>query len=82
MRRDAELREQPAEQRIVALVVDEEAGVEREAVVRDGVRVPAGATVALEHMHVVRPREDVPCPEPGNSASDYRDPHPASLYVD
>ena len=38
-----ELAEEPAEQRVVALVVDEEAGVEREAVVHDRVRVPARA---------------------------------------
>ena len=45
---------QPHEQRVVARVVDEKARVEREPVVRDRVRVAAGALVALEDRHVVR----------------------------
>ena len=73
--RDPQLAEQPPEQRVVALVVDEEARVERQAVVDDGVRVPARAAVALEHVHVVRPRQDVRRAEPGDPAADDRDPH-------
>ena len=57
--RDAELAKKPAEQRVVRLVVDEEAGVECEPVVLDRVRVAARPRRALEQLDVMRPRQQV-----------------------
>jgi hypothetical protein len=75
VRRHSELCEQAAEQGVVSLVVDEEAGVEREPVVHDGVGVPAGPRVALEDPHVVLLREQVRRAEPGDATADDRDSH-------
>ena len=70
MRRDAELAEQAAEQRIVPRVVDEKSGVECEPVADDRVRVPAGAAVALEDVDLVRAREQVRGAQPRHAAAD------------
>ena len=75
MRAHAELGEEPAEQRVVPRVVDEEPGVERDPVADDRVRVPAGARLALEELDLVRAREHVRRSEAGDSAADDRYPH-------
>ncbi len=72
---DAQLAEETAEQRIIALVVDKETGIESKAIVHDGVRVPTRASVALEHVHVVRPREEIRRAQPRDAAADDRDLH-------
>ena len=71
----AELAEEAIEQRVVPVVVDEEARVEREAVVLDGVHVAAEPGVLLEDVHVVGARQDVRRAEPGHARSDHGDPH-------
>ena len=75
MRPDTELAEQPAEQRIVPLVVDEEARVEREPVVDDRVRVATRAAVAFEHMDFVGRGKKIGGTKARDAASDHRDPH-------
>ena len=78
---DAELRAEPREQRVVALVGDDEARVESEAVVHDGVDVPAQPRVALEHVHLVAAaRQHVRCAKPGDAATDHRDSHRRHSY--
>ena len=72
---DAQLAKETTEQWIVALVVDEEAGIESKAVVDDRVRVPTCASVALEHVDVVRPREEVRRAQARYAATDDRDFH-------
>ena len=57
-----------AQERVVAGVVDEESGVEREPVAHDRVRVAAGALGAFEHLDVVRAGEKACSPEPGDAA--------------
>ena len=77
--RDAELAEEPDEVRVGVLVVDDEAGVERQRPSRDhvldGVRVAPGAVVALEELDLVALRERVRRSEAGDARSDHRDPH-------
>ena len=73
--RDAELREESRQERVVAGVVDEEARVEREPVAPDRAGVTAGALVALEDLDVVRALEHVRGPQPGDAAADDRDLH-------
>jgi hypothetical protein len=70
-----QLAKETPEQWIVALVVDKETGIESQAIVDDRVRVPARAPVALEHVHVVRPREEIRSTEPRDPAADDRDFH-------
>ena len=70
-----QLAEEPREERVVPLVVDEEARVERKPVVDDRVRVTSGAPVAFEHRDLVRPREQVGRTEAGDAAADDCDPH-------
>ena len=45
----AELADEPAEKRVVGLVVHEQAGVERQSTVRDGARLASGAAGGLEN---------------------------------
>ncbi len=54
--------------------MDDEAGVEREAVVDDRVRVAARALAPLEQLDLVGARQRVRGPEAGNARS-YHDPH-------
>ena len=75
LRRDAELGEEPPEERVVGLVVDEEAGVEPEAPVRDRVRVAAGVVGALEDLHLVRARKQVGGSQAGDPGPDHGDSH-------
>ena len=78
---DAELRAEPREQGVVALVGDDEARVESEAVVHDGVHVSPEVRIALEHVHLVAAaRQHVRCAKPGDTATDHRDSHRRSLY--
>ena len=55
--------------------MDEKARVERKPVVRDRVRVAAGALVAFEDGHIVRSVQQVCDAEPGDPAADNRDSH-------
>ena len=75
VRRHAELGEEPAEQRVVQRVVDEEPGVERDPVDDDRVRVPARARLPLEQLDLVRAREHVRRTEARDPAADDRYPH-------
>src|SRR5207249_2072298 len=77
LRTDAELAEQATEQRVVPLVVDEEARVQREPVAGERVRVAAGKRRALEDLDLVRLPEHVGRGEPGDPCADDGDPHPS-----
>ena len=74
--RTSEVAEEPHQARVVLDVVDDEAGVEREPVVHDRVRVAARAVVALEELDLVRVRKRIGRAEPGDPRSDDCDPHP------
>ena len=75
LRPDPELAEETPEQRVVPLVVDEEARVEREAVDGDGVDVSAGPLFSLEDLDLVRAGEHVGGPEAGDAAAHHCHPH-------
>ena len=75
LRLDAELAEEPYEQRVRSLVVDEEAGVEHAPAEVDRVRMAAGAPIPLEELDVVDPGEQIARAEARDSRSDHRNPH-------
>ena len=79
LRAHVELAEEAVEQRVVRHVVDDEADVEREPVVLDGVHVAAGAGVLLEQLDLVTARQDVGGAQAGDARSDHGDPHRGSL---
>ena len=79
LRRDAEAVEQPLEARVVAVVEDDEAGVDPVRLVRrvdpHRVRVAARVVAGLEHDDVVLGREQVGGDESGDSRADDGDLH-------
>ena len=68
--RHAELAEQAAEDGVVGLVVDDEARVEREPAVPDGVYVTAWAVMLLEQLHVMSLGQHMRRPEPRHACTD------------
>ena len=76
---DPEAVEQPLEARVVAVVEDDEAGVDPVRLVRrvdpHRVRVPARVGVGLEDGHLVLGREQVRGDQPGHAGADDGDPH-------
>ena len=68
--RHAELAEQTAEDGVVGLVVDDEARVEREPAVPDGVYVTAGAVMLLEQLHLMSLGQHMRRPEPRHACTD------------
>ena len=72
---DTQFAEQPRQERVVGLVVDDEAGVERKAFVVHRAHVAPRRARALEDGDVVRAREHVGGPEAAHARSDDGDPH-------
>jgi hypothetical protein len=72
----AKLGEQPGEQRVRALVVDDETGVDRDLPDQVGVGVAAQPAIGLEQGHVVGPGQDVAGGQPADPAADDGDPAP------
>ena len=73
--RHAELAEETTEDRVVGLVVHDEASVEREPPVSDGVYVTTRAVMPLEQLHVMSLGEHMRCPEPRHPSTDDRYTH-------
>ena len=77
--RDPQALEQPLEVRVVAVVEDDEAGVDLVRLVRrvdaDRVRVAARVAVRLEHGDVVRPVQQMRHHQPGDPGTNHSDPH-------
>ncbi len=75
--RHAQLREQPHQVRIGAVVVDEEAGVERHASLRrgddHGIGVATQPVLFLEQLHPMAAAQQVGGGQPGNARADDRD---------
>ena len=75
----AEFGEQAGEGGVVAVVVDDEAGVDRNGAAVHfkivGVRVSAEALLGFEHRDVVRVAEEPGGREAGDPCPDYRDTH-------
>ena len=85
-RRHAELAEQAVEQGVVAVVEDDEPGVDRcprVGPVRDGDRVDvaAGAALTLEKRHLMAALQQVRRAEAGGAAADHRDLQAARVAV-
>ena len=74
----AELGEEPEQQGVGALVVDDEAGVDAQVAVAArhvvGVRVPAEPRLGLEEGDVVASGEHVGGRQPGDAGADHGDP--------
>jgi hypothetical protein len=78
---DAEFSEQRRESRVGGLVVDEEAGIEVELLVRqgDGVGVTAKIGVALEDRNLVLRRKKVCGDKAADAGADDRDLHEGGI---
>ena len=79
LRRDPELGEEPAQVRIVRLVVDDEPCVDGVRTNGDGVDVAAGIRVRLEQLDVVHTRKCVGCAQPGDPGAHDRYIHPTLI---
>ncbi len=55
--------------------MDEKAGVEGPTFVHDGMRVAACSVVSFEYGDIMRAREEIRGPEPGDTAADDCDLH-------
>ena len=79
LRADAEPLEQPLEVRIVAVIEDDEPGVDLMRLVRgvdaDRVRVPARVVIRLEHRDVMRPVQQMRHHQAGDPGTYHSNPH-------